>query len=103
MSETADQFKERIAKLRQLRERTGAGVAACDEALKACDGDVEAAAEHPATRRTARDTPGPFLHCPHIGGMGVNHRGQLYHMGCPEEHGERLAPPPRPRIWVVGP
>lgn len=45
-------FRERMAKLRQLRERTGAPMSACDEALKACDGDVDAAAEHPATRRT---------------------------------------------------
>lgn len=50
-------YRERWLKLRALRERTGgAPLSACDEALKACGGDVDAAAEHPAVwRKNLRD------------------------------------------------
>lgn len=46
MSDAVWQFGERMAKLRQVRARTGAPMSACDEALKACGGDVEAACTH---------------------------------------------------------
>ena len=82
MSELTRQFSERMAKLRQVRERTGAGMAACAEALDACDGDVNAACEHPATwRKRAVDTGDPFLRCPTVAPT-IGHGGRLYHVGC---------------------
>lgn len=78
---------KRAELLRQLFKLTGAPISACDTALKACGDDVAAAAEHPAVRRTRRDTGDPYLWCPHPGGVGRDHRGLLYHDGCPEAHG----------------
>lgn len=95
----------RLAVIRELSQRSGAGWARCDEALKACGGDIEAALQHPAVQDRRRDTTDPFLGCYHNrgGGVGVNHRGQLYHVGCPEAHGERLADPrKRPQINAGG-
>lgn len=102
MRETLDQFKGRMAKLRRLRELSGAPMSACDEALKACGGDVEAAARHPTLR--TRDTGDPFLSCPHPGGAARDHRGKLYHAGCPEAHGgpARHSTAPGAR-WVEAP
>lgn len=57
------EFSERMAKLRLLRERTGAGLAACDEALKACGGDIDRAAEHRAIWSTKGTDGDPWHRC----------------------------------------
>jgi hypothetical protein len=82
---------ERASKLRTLRERTDMPMQLCDQALKQTGGDVDAAAELPYM--STRSTGDPFLGCPHNqgGGVGVSRRGQLYHIGCPEPHGQRRA------------
>ena len=39
-----------INSIKELRQRTGAGMMDCKGALKECDGDIEKAIEHPAHR-----------------------------------------------------
>ena len=47
----------RVEKLREMRQRTGASLRGCVEALEACGGDVDAACEHQAVRIKNSRTP----------------------------------------------
>lgn len=79
---------ERVEKLRELRARTSAPLSECVKALAAADGHVEQALEgirH--SPRYPRDTGDPFMGCKLGRGIGVDHRGKLYHKGCPAAHG----------------
>ncbi len=84
-------FSERMAGLRQIREHTGAAMAACDEALKACDGDIEAACQHSAVtvRRSYDGDPRHTCHdeCPPwpFAWVGRDKRGHLCSTHC-ERH-----------------
>lgn len=63
MPETVEQFKDRFAKLRVMRERTGAPLSACDEALKACGGDIDLAVEHRAVWLKRATDGDPWHRC----------------------------------------
>lgn len=79
---------ERMARIRALRLATGAPVAECAQALDASGGELPEAIErirHSPLR--PRDTGDPFLRCKLGSGIGVDHRGKLYHYGCPAAHG----------------
>jgi len=90
-------------KLRALRVRTGAPLSACDEALQACSGDVDAAAEHRAVLRKNLYDGDPRHTC-HDGcppwrfrWLKTDHRGHLCSTHCqqhPSPHWHSLN-----RVW----
>jgi hypothetical protein len=77
----------RVVALRQLRETTGAPMWRCAEALVVGEGDLQAATAWLARTSRRRDTGDPFMWCSQGRGVGRDHRGNPYHIGCPKPHG----------------
>lgn len=80
-------MSQRIASLRRLREATSLPVTKLDALLAECGGNEAAVLADP--RACTKNTAEPFLWCKLGRGVGQDHRGALYHLGCPEVHGER--------------
>lgn len=78
-------LSERATKLRTLREATQLPILHLSRLLDELGGDENAVLADP--RAHTKNTGDPFLGCRLGFGVGRDHRGALYHKGCPESHG----------------
>lgn len=79
---------ERVTKIRALRDATKMPVTHLAQLLDTHGGDVVAVLNDP--RAYPKNTGDPFLGCELGFGVNRDHRGALYHRGCPESHGGPL-------------
>ena len=94
-----------MAQIKELRERTGAGVMSCKKALSECEGDMEAATERlrkenlaQAAKRSGRSTtsvsPAPAEDAPSVQ-SGTEVSGST--TSCPLTSGARKLIVPKPQ------